>query len=167
MKSGFRFRILLLVVTLLFLMGSFPLSPRTRTIPLVVVGLTLLLLAAEIVLNRVGILRHPAQRSPTPSATTPRSLIEVPSPSVELLVFAWVLLCPFFIWSLGFSIGVPLFTFLFLRARSGYGFFESAILAAALWLVIQELLGGLLELFLYEGWLWGLTVDRGTWNVEH
>ena len=72
------------------------------------------------------------------------------------MVFAWVLLCPCFIWSLGFSAGVPLFTFLFLSVRSGRGFFESATLAAALWLVVQELLGGLLELYLYEGWLWRL-----------
>ena len=155
MKGGLRFRILLLVVTLLFLIGSFPLSPRSRTIPLVVVGLTLLLLAAEIVLNRVGTWRHPAQRIPAP-VTTPRSLIKVPSPNGELMVFAWVLLCPCFIWSLGFSAGVPLFTFLFLSVRSGRGFFESATLAAALWLVVQELLGGLLELYLYEGWLWRL-----------
>ena len=153
MNGRCRFGILLLVITLLFLMGSFPLSPRTRAIPLGVAGLTLLLLAAEMVLSTLRTLRHPAQPIPV-QATRPPSLIEVPSPTGELLVFAWVLLCPLFIWWLGFAIGVPLFTFLFLSLRSGRGFFESAILAAVLWLVIQELLGGLLGLYLYEGWLW-------------
>ena len=71
-------------------------------------------------------------------------------------MFAWVLLCPCLIWSLGFSAGVPLFTFLFLAVRRRRGLIEPVALAAALWLVIQLLLGGLLELYLHDGWLWGL-----------
>lgn len=156
MKSRFVFRILLVMTTLLFLMGSLPLSPRTRSIPLGVASLTLLLLAAEIALSTWRTLRHPSLPSPAPVTTGPRPPVAVPSAGGELLVFSWVLLCPVFIWSLGFAAGVPFFTVLFLRVRSRRDFFQSVIVAAALWLVIHQLVGGLLELYLYEGWLWKL-----------
>ncbi len=154
MKGKLGFRILLAVLALLFLVGSVSLSPRTRIIPLVVASLTLLLLAAEMVPAVVRLWRHPAGGSSAP-ATPPGSRLEVPSANPELLVFAWVLLCPCLIWSVGFSAGVPLFTFLFLAVRCRRGLIEPVVLAAALWMVIELLLGSLLELYLHDGWLWG------------
>ena len=156
MKSRFVFRILLLVSTLLFLIGSLSLSTRTRLVPLWVAGFTLLLLAAEIVLSTWRTWRPSSLPVPAPVTARPLAPGAVSSGDGELVVFSWILLCPLFIWSLGFAAGVPFFTVLFLRVRGRCDFFESVILAVALWLVFHQLLGSLLELYLYEGWVWRL-----------
>ena len=156
MKSRFVFRILLLLTTLLFLMGSLSLSPRTRLIPLGVAALTLLLLAAEMVFSTWWTFPSSSLPAPPPGTTSSRSPVAVSSAQGELVVFFWVLLCPLFIWLLGFAAGVPSFTVLFLRAFSRREFWEAVILALVLWLVIYHLSGRPFELFLYEGWVWKL-----------
>ncbi len=94
MKSRFVFRILLLVSTLLFLIGSLSLSTRTRLVPLWVAGFTLLLLAAEIVLSTWRTWRPSSLPVPAPVTARPLAPGAVSSGDGELVVFSWILLCP-------------------------------------------------------------------------
>jgi len=72
----------------------------------------------------------------------------------ELGMVLWVLMMLVFTYILGLLIAIPLYTFLYLKVRSGEGWFISLTMTAGVWGVLYGGFILILSVSLFEGHLW-------------
>jgi hypothetical protein len=72
----------------------------------------------------------------------------------ELSVISWAVMLLGSIYLLGFSLAIPLFTFLYLKGRSGEGWRLSLAVAGGMWGLLHGVFVLLLRVRLHDGRLW-------------
>jgi hypothetical protein len=140
----------LTLVTGILFAASLTLHPAAAAVPLVVAGLTLLLLVDQFVAEwrrrrRFG----DADTRHQPPADPPRR---------EISTLGWMLLLPMLMWAFGLMLALPAYLLLYLRVRSGEPWSGTIIAAAVAWCVVVVVLDGLLGIELHSGALWDWVV---------
>ena len=132
MRLNTWFNLFLLLLSLVFVIGSFQYGPSTRFMPLVI-GVPLLVLMC---LKMYGSIRKPLQVSFEKS---------------ELLLIGWFCLLIVMIYLIGLPLAAIFFIILFLWLYSKERWWLILPLAGCVWLVVVFIFGGLLEVPFEKG----------------
>ena len=145
------------IAVLSCLLASMALSRTAAWIPRIVLGITLVLLAAQLVreARELLVIRRTQGRRGTQPASLQRdtaaAATRASSPAAAVL---WVCALLPSVVLLGAATGSALYSFAYLRWHAGAAKSSSAAFALVLGLCLQLAFTGILHVELYRGWLW-------------
>jgi hypothetical protein len=162
------FTLLLLAFVMVLCYLTLGLGRAARLVPLAVIIPTLALLAFQLTLDLVPRLARkygslekkdlfsvePLREKSRDRANPERAQEEAIRSSRELISFLWLLAMLALLYIFGFPIALPVYTFLYLKRRSGESWQLSAAAAAGMCGLVYGVLILMLRVRLYEGRLW-------------
>ncbi|MFC1917597.1 tripartite tricarboxylate transporter permease [Chloroflexota bacterium] len=158
-KGSFWFTMLLLIIALTFVLGSFDFDARGRAIPLLI-GIPAIILAAILLIGEKypGLIARFNVSMDSIAKVTEGGKAKSKETDVGrkvLSISSWIAGFVVSIFFLGFAITAPLFTFLFLKIHGRADWLKTAILTLAVGLVIYGGFERLMEANLFKGILFG------------
>jgi len=155
---AFRFgpAVLLIALTIFFLMTAQQYSVRNRTFPVAVAGLTLLILALELLSQTNTAIGRRLRTifSGSPDSNMPKVGGNV-TPIREIAAVAWVVAFFGMTLYLGFYIAIPVYVVAYLYLYAGKGLVPSVLLGGGLVAFLYAVFKLLLGYEIYRGLLFG------------